>query len=124
MAKHKTRLHGAAEPPSQNADASDPMRKTPSPQKDGKPKSLPELVETVREELRQLTGLKLCTTVKTSKMEGGWRISVEMLEKTSIPDSMDLLATYEALVDPNGHVMEFQRKGMRKRMEAEVENEA
>ena len=82
-------------------------------------KALCEVVETTREELRQITGLKLSTTVEMEKLETGWRISVEMLEKESIPNSMDILAVYESKVDENGHVLDFKRKGLRRRMDVE-----
>lgn len=86
-------------------------------------KSLAEAVETAREELRQITGLRLSTTVETAKSDGGWRICVELVEKASVPDSMDVLANYEALADDSGHVVEFKRKGLRKRMETQAEQE-
>jgi hypothetical protein len=43
-----------------------------------------------------------------------------MLEKQSIPDQMDILATYEALLGEEGNLLSFERKSMRKRMETEV----
>lgn len=79
--------------------------------------SLARALETAREELRSLTGLRLSTTVGTSRSGKGWCIALEMVEKASVPDSMDLLATYEAQVDWEGHVIEFKRKGLRKRMD-------
>ncbi|GFP18928.1 hypothetical protein HKBW3S03_00433, partial [Candidatus Hakubella thermalkaliphila] len=47
---------------------------------------IPQLVERAREELSKLTGLELSTTLGAAKDEKGWRISVEMVEKHSIPD--------------------------------------
>jgi len=58
--------------------------------------------------------------VGATKDEKGWHISVEMLEKKSIPDQMDILATYEALLDEEGNLLGFERKSMRKRIETEV----
>ena len=55
-----------------------------------------------------------------TKDEKGWHISIEMIEKYSIPDQMDILATYEALLDEEGNLLSFERKSMRKRMETEV----
>jgi len=40
-----------------------------------------------------------------------------MLEKKSIPDQMDILAIYEALLDDEGNLLGFERKSMRTRME-------
>jgi len=83
-------------------------------------KDVGTLIEKAREELSKLTGLKASSTVGVIKDEKGWHISVEMLEKKSIPDQMDILATYEALLDEEGNLLGFERKSMRKRMETEV----
>lgn len=80
-----------------------------------------QLVELAREELSKLTGLELSTTLGTIKDEKGWHVSVEMIEKHSIPDQMDILATYEALLDDNGNLIEFNRKKLRKRIDTEIE---
>lgn len=78
------------------------------------------VIEKAREELSKLTGLKASSTVGATKNEKGWHISIEMLEKQSIPDQMDILAIYEALLDEEGSLLSFDRKSMRKRMETEV----
>ena len=78
------------------------------------------LIEQAREQLSKLTGLKLSSTVGAVKDEKGWHISIEMLEKQSIPDQMDILAVYEALFDEEANLLGFERKSMRKRMETEV----
>lgn len=70
-----------------------------------------------RSDLNKLTGLALSSTVKTVRDDKGWHVSVEMVEKRSIPDGMDVLATYDVLFDNEGNLLEFTRKGMRKRME-------
>ena len=76
-----------------------------------------ELVERAREELSILTGLELASTSGTIKDERGWRVMVEMVEKKSLPDSMDILALYEVLMDDGGKLLEFSRKKMRKRVD-------
>lgn len=80
-----------------------------------------QLVERAREELSKLTELELSTTLGTSKDEKGWRVSVEMIEKHSIPDGMDILATYEILLDNDGKVLKFNRTKLRKRIDTEIE---
>jgi hypothetical protein len=78
------------------------------------------IIEGARNELIKLTGLKASSIIGATKDEKGWHISIEMIEKQSIPDQMDILATYEALLDEEGNLLGFERKGMRKRMETEV----
>ena len=83
-------------------------------------KDVGTLIEKAREELSRLIGLKASSTIGAIKDERGWHISIEMLEKQSIPDQMDILAIYEALLDEEGNLLGFERKSMRKRMETEV----
>lgn len=83
--------------------------------------AISQLVERAREELSKLTGLELSTTLRATKDEKGWHVSVEMIEKHSIPDQMDILATYDALLDDEGNLIEFNRKKLRKRIDTEIE---
>lgn len=80
-----------------------------------------ELTTKVRKDLGKITGLDPSSVVNTARDDTGWRVSIEMVEKHSIPDSMDLLATYEVLLDEEGNILEFSRKGMRKRNEVRAE---
>jgi len=85
--------------------------------------TIQEINERAREELSKVTGLELSTTLSTAKEEKGWVTWVELIEKHSIPDGMDLLATYEATLDDFGNMLSFKRVRMRKRVDAEVEFE-
>jgi hypothetical protein len=79
------------------------------------------VIQKAKSELSTLTGLEPSSVLKTAKDEKGWHVSVELVEKRAIPDGMDILATYEVLMDEEGNIIEFGRKGMRKRMETMVE---
>ena len=81
--------------------------------------AIPQLIEKAREELSKVTGLELGSTIGAAKSEEGWRVSVELVEKHSLPDQMDILAQYEALVDNDGNLISFNRTGLRKRIETE-----
>lgn len=83
-------------------------------------KDLGALVEQAREKLSKLTGLKSSSTIRAAEDEKGWRISIEMVEKESIPDQMDILALYEVLLDKDGNLLSFERKGMRKRVDTTI----
>ena len=82
--------------------------------------TIPKLVERAREDLATLTGLELGSTLSCLKGEKGWRVQVEMVEKKSLPDSMDILAAYEVLMDDDGTLIQFRRAGMRKRIDVET----
>jgi hypothetical protein len=85
--------------------------------------TVPKLIERAREQLAEVIGLKLSSTLGASKDDQGWRISVEMIEKKSIPDGMDILATYEARLNDKGELLEFGRKKLRKRIDTAEEQE-
>lgn len=75
-----------------------------------------ELIQKAREQLGDMTGLELGSTLSALKDdEGGWRVALEAVEKKSLPDSQDILATYELTLDDNANVLNFARGGMRKR---------
>ena len=83
-------------------------------------KEIGALIEQARKELSKLTGLKASSTIGARKDEEGWHITVEMVEKESIPDQMDMLAIYETLFDEDGNLLSFERKGMRKRVDTTI----
>jgi len=86
--------------------------------------TIPELVERAREEISRLTNLELSSTLGANKDEKGWHVSLELIEKHSIPDQMDVLAIYDVWLDDEGNVLEFNRRRLRKRIDTqEVEAE-
>jgi len=85
--------------------------------------SMPELIKKARSELANYTGLEPSSTLGAVKEGDGWVVSVEMVEKRSLPDQLDVLATYEVSMDANGNVKGFTRKGMRRRMDVAVAGE-
>ncbi len=84
-------------------------------------KEIHQLIEIAREELSKVTGLELSTTLGASKDERGWRVSMEMIEKHSIPDQMDILAVYDVILADDGKIVEFNRTSLRKRVDTVTE---
>jgi len=78
-----------------------------------------EVIEKTRSELSKLTALELGSTLGAAKDEDGWKVTVDLIEKHSIPDGMDILATYESKLDPDGNMLEFNRVRLRKRIDTE-----
>lgn len=69
----------------------------------------PQIVQMAKEQLNALTGLRPDTVSKMLKNGEGWRIVVEMVELKSIPESKDVLATYETLLDDDGNLLSYER---------------
>ena len=82
--------------------------------------AMPQLIQKAREQLTELTGLELGSTLSARKDGDVWKVQVEVLEKKSLPDSQDLLATYDLTMDKEANVVDFERVSMRKRSEVMV----
>ena len=74
-----------------------------------------QLIQKAREQLGDLTGLELGSTLSARKDDDGWHVQLEAVEKKSLPDSQDILATYDLTMDAGANVLDFNRIGMRKR---------
>jgi len=85
--------------------------------------SMGEMIKKARSELNNLTGLEISSTVGAEKEGDGWLVTMEVVEKHSIPDGMDILAAYETRLDLEGNMLEFKRVRMRKRIDTEQDEE-
>jgi len=85
--------------------------------------SMSEVILKARSELNNLIGLEISSTVKAVREDEKWLVAMEVIEKHSIPDGMDILATYEAKLDSEGDILEFKRTRMRKRIDMEDSEE-
>ncbi len=78
-----------------------------------------KVIQEARSDLHALTGLDISSTVSAEKDNDGWLVTLEVVEKRSIPEGMDILATYETRLDEEGNIQEFRRTKMRKRIDTE-----
>ncbi len=79
-----------------------------------------EAVNALVGNIRNLTKYKYEALVGAAKDQetGNWILSIELLEKVSIPDAMDILGIYDATVDTEGDIVEFKRKITRRRIDS------
>jgi hypothetical protein len=75
-------------------------------------------------ELEDVTGYDSSSVVSMNREGDEWRILLELVEKYGIPDRMDILGLYEAIMDLNGNLMKYERKGLRKRGDTAVPEES
>jgi hypothetical protein len=85
--------------------------------------SMAQIVENARSELNSLTGLDISSTIEVVKEDDEWRVVLEVVEKHSIPEGMDILASYETRLDGEGGMLEFRRTGMRRRIDTDWTSE-
>jgi hypothetical protein len=74
-----------------------------------------ELINKLVAEFPPLINLKPSSVMGISRNEDGWIVTIEMIEKKSIPDSMDILGCYEVSLDGSGSIRDFSRVRLRKR---------
>ncbi|WP_324716687.1 gas vesicle protein GvpO [Carboxydochorda subterranea] len=76
---------------------------------------LREVLNAAIKELKALTGLELSGVTGALSQPEGWLLQVELVERRGVPDTMDVLGLYEVHTDAQGHVLAFERKGLRHR---------
>jgi len=81
-----------------------------------------QIVQQAKEQLHALTGLEPDTVSAFGQDEKGWHVTVDVVELRRIPDSSDILATYETLLDHQGNLLSYQRT-RRYRRDEETANE-
>lgn len=79
-----------------------------------------EIIEKAKETLLDLTGFKSPRGIGVKKTEKEWVVRVEITEKSSIPEAMDVLGIYDVHSNDEGDVLSYERKGMRKRGDIET----
>jgi hypothetical protein len=82
-----------------------------------KPMKLREAIKCATIQLRNILGLDLSRIIEASRIEDGWHITVELIERKAVPDTQDLLGTYEVELDRYGDIMGYERVNMRRRMD-------
>jgi len=85
-----------------------------------KPKrqNMKQLLDSVKKEMVELTSLPFNTIAGVALDEETHEptvVTIELVERKAIPDSMDLLGIYEVITDADGGVVTFKRVSMRKR---------
>ncbi len=75
------------------------------------------MVQVIQSTMSALSMLRLKVSSVTSiaRGEGGWRVTAEVLERRSVPDTSDLLGVYEFQLDDAGNVLRYERTHMRRR---------
>ena len=88
-----------------------PRKKRPAPR--AEPRRRPSGAKVAREAARQLvelTGKEAEGVVGLERTEDGWTVQVEVLELRRVPNTTDVLATYEVTLDEQGELEGYQRR--------------
>ena len=71
-----------------------------------------EIARGAREQLEELIGRRpegVLGVEREDDDNGGWRVTLEVLELERVPISTDLLGVYVARMDDQGELLEYQR---------------
>jgi hypothetical protein len=77
-------------------------------QRDGKA-SPAELARAARAQLAELTGRNPESVLGLRKDDDGWKVTVELVELSRVPNSTDLLGCYVVTLDDDGELVGYER---------------
>jgi Gas vesicle synthesis protein GvpO len=68
-----------------------------------------EVLRNARAQLEGLTGMAAESVSSFERTDDGWKLDIEVLELSRVPDTMSLLASYEVDLDPRGELRGYRR---------------
>jgi hypothetical protein len=68
-----------------------------------------DIAKLAKDEMSKLTGLQPDSVCGLRHDSDGWHVTLDMVELERIPQSNDLLDEYEAVLDDQGNVVNYQR---------------
>jgi Gas vesicle synthesis protein GvpO len=76
-----------------------------------------EIAELAKKEIATLTGLEVDTISAVTREEDRWHVTLDMVELRKIPNTQDMLATYEVELSANDHnsLLSYRRSGRYRR---------
>jgi hypothetical protein len=77
-----------------------------------------QAVQAAREQLQGLTGSEAEMVSSFGRTRDGWRVTLEVVEVRRIPETTDVLASYEVELDENGDLVALERIRRYQRSEA------
>ena len=86
--------------------------------KGAKGDELADLASQARDLLRSLRGVEAESVSGIVRTENGWTVTLEVVELRRIPESTDVLASYEVELDDDGKFLSFERGGRYSRSQA------
>jgi hypothetical protein len=70
-----------------------------------------QLAQRARSELAEITGLEAESVTSLEKAgDGKWKVTVELLELSRIPETDDVLGSYEAELNDGGELLGYRRR--------------
>jgi hypothetical protein len=121
--------HEADEPTFARAGSHDPRsserrRDESRPREGASSSTVRSVVARAREQLHELQGRDPESVTALERIDGGWRVTCEVVELERIPNSTDVLATYVVELDGDGELLQLERIRRYYRAQADIGGEA
>jgi hypothetical protein len=116
-AEPRQEVQAEPEPEREPEPEPEPVR----PAKGGEPR---KLADQARQLLLELRGVEAESVSGLTRSSEGWVVTLEVVEMRRIPESTDVLATYEVEVDERGRLLRYQRCGRYHRSQADRDGRA
>ena len=78
-----------------------------------------EIVAKAHEHITEMGKISSDGVTSITRKNDGWTLSIEVLERKAIPDTMDILGLYEVTMNNDGELLSLERKKLRKRGDTE-----
>jgi hypothetical protein len=76
---------------------------------------LMEVTERAKAQLAEATNLKPLVVSGADRDGEGWRLQVEMVELSRVPEAQDLIGAYDVLLSDEGDLLQWRRTALRRR---------
>lgn len=95
-------------------------REKREPRRGAKQDEFTSMANEARELLRSVRGVEAESVSGLTRTSNGWTVTLEVVELRRIPESTDVLASYEVELDGDGKLLGFERGRRYNRSQAEV----
>jgi len=96
-----------------------PAASDDAPSKGGSMSEARDVVDRARGHVEALLGKEADSVSGISRRNGSWAVDLEVVEVHRVPDSTDVLSTYEVVLDDDGGLLSLERRGRYRRSQVE-----
>lgn len=116
-AEHSEADEQEEEPDERAGDADRPREQ----ERGSAPNEVADVVERARRQLQEVLGEEAESVSGLDRSDGRWTVTLEVVEVRRIPESTDVLASYEVVLDDDGGIVSMQRRHRYRRSQVEEE---
>jgi hypothetical protein len=78
-----------------------------------------ELAQQARRQVAEMTGLQPGTVTGLDRDDGRWVVTVEVVELERVPNTMDVMGTFEVTLSNEGELVGLRRSGRHRRSQTD-----